>query len=224
MQRRFIIFAVRLIYRLISRIEVTGLENLPLDRPLILTANHIGTLDAPSILTIPQLIEMEKLIVLVAEKYKKLWVYRWAVGQLGFLWIDRFGDDFVTLKEVIRRLQDGGLLIIAPEGTRSPTASLMEGKPGTAYLAAKTGATILPISTTGTEDRALNEGLRRFKRLRIHIRIGKPYKIPPLPRVGRDEFLHQQTEEIMCRIAAILPVEYRGVYANHPRLAVLLSG
>jgi 1-acyl-sn-glycerol-3-phosphate acyltransferase len=66
--------------------------------------------------------------------------------------------------------------------------------------------------------------LRRLQRLDIHIQIGEPFVLPPLPRgAERDPFLEASTDEIMCRIAALLPPQYRGVYADHLRLQELLA-
>jgi 1-acyl-sn-glycerol-3-phosphate acyltransferase len=54
-------------------------------------------------------------------------------------------------------------------------------------------------------------------------RFGKPFRLPPFSRENREEDLRRQTDEVMCRIAALLPPEYRGVYADHPRLHELLA-
>ena len=164
-------------------------------------------------------IDREDVIVMVAEKYQKYAYLRWIVKILGFVFIDRFKPDLKALREVQRRLDNGGFLVVAPEGTRSRTGSLREGKPGTAYLASKFQTTIVPVGFTGTEDRLLKSTLRRLQKLDIQIKIGKPYRIPPLPKRNRDTFLQEQTDEIMCQIAALLPPSHRGVYAEHPRLS-----
>ncbi|MEJ2487880.1 MAG: lysophospholipid acyltransferase family protein [Anaerolineales bacterium] len=223
MTRRFIIGLARFIFWVISRLKFTGLENIPLDRPAILTGNHIGMLDGFLVPTIPRVINHPNLIVIVAEKWQDSVFFSWAVKHLGFTFIDRFNADGATLKKVLRSLKNNGLLVIAPEGTRSKTASLIEGKPGTAYLAARTGATIVPFGATGTEDQVVLPKLKKFKKLDITVTIGEPYTIPELPREGRDEFLKEYTDEIMCQIAALLPPEYRGAYADHPRLQELLQ-
>jgi 1-acyl-sn-glycerol-3-phosphate acyltransferase len=79
------------------------------------------------------------------------------------------------------------------------------------------------MAIVGTEDKEVARRLRRFRRLDITIRVSEPFSLPAMPRQKRDEFLQQSTDEIMCRIAALLPPEYRGVYADHPRLQELLS-
>jgi 1-acyl-sn-glycerol-3-phosphate acyltransferase len=65
--------------------------------------------------------------------------------------------------------------------------------------------------------------LKHFKRLRIQVRIGKPYTLPPLKPHDREAQLQQHTDEIMCQIAALLPEELRGFYTDHPRLKEILN-
>jgi hypothetical protein len=78
---------------------------------------------------------------------------------------------------------------------------------------------VLPVVETGGEDAVVKKRLRRLRRLDIQLRMGEPFTLPPLPARGREAALQQGTDEIMCQIAALLPPEYRGVYAGHPRLA-----
>ncbi|MBN2043496.1 MAG: 1-acyl-sn-glycerol-3-phosphate acyltransferase [Anaerolineales bacterium] len=223
--KRFVTLVLRFLISIIAKTEISGLENIPLDRPVVLCGNHIGILDGPFIPTIPVVRDHPNQIVVVAEKYQESGILGWGADKLGFLFIDRYNPDVKTLKIVLRRLEKNGLLVIAPEGTRSPNASLIEGKSGAAYLAAKTGATIIPFGSTGTEDHFLKTKLKKFKRLQVKINIGKPFTIPELPKAGkeREDFLRTYTDEIMCQIAALLPESYRGIYAHHPRLYEILG-
>jgi 1-acyl-sn-glycerol-3-phosphate acyltransferase len=120
-------------------------------------------------------------------------------------------------------MRAGQVLVIAPEGTRSRTGGLIEGKPGVSYLAAKLGYPIVPTAVTGTPDRVILDHLRRFKRAPVSLTGGPSFRLPPLPVNGREEILKEYTDEIMCRIAVLLPENLRGVYAGHPRLKELLS-
>lgn len=224
MARSFITFLLKIFFGLTTRRKISGLDNIPADEPVIITCNHIGILDGIMIPSIPLLSKHPNLIVVIAEKYQKNPLFNWAISNLGFMFIDRFNPDVKTVRKVIQKLQENGMLIIAPEGTRSPNASLIEAKSGTAYLAAKTGAKIVPAGLTGTEDYNMKNRLKRLRKLDVVVNIGAPYSIPPLPSItSRDEFLKDYTDEIMCRIAALLPASHRGIYANHPRLAVLLD-
>ncbi|MBT7074202.1 MAG: hypothetical protein HN922_04765, partial [Anaerolineae bacterium] len=65
--------------------------------------------------------------------------------------------------------------------------------------------------------------LKRFKRTKVTVTVGKAFTLPPLPRKNKDEALKEYTDEIMCRIGAMLPEKNRGVYAKHPRLKELLT-
>jgi 1-acyl-sn-glycerol-3-phosphate acyltransferase len=117
------------------------------------------------------------------------------------------------------------VLVITPEGTRSKVGHLIEGKPGVSYLAAKLGYPILPVSISGSFDPIFFAQLKRFKRPHIRVKAGKAFRLPALPagHQGRDEALKEDTDEIMCRIAALLPEDLRGFYAGHPRLKELLE-
>lgn len=214
------IFIVTLL-RILTKTEVHGYEQLKgIKGRAIVASNHLGVLDAGYAF---MLVKRTDLIMVVAEKYRKHAIFSWLVKQLNLLWLERFEADFGTLKETLRRLERGGILFIAPEGTRSKSESLIEGKPGVAYLAAKSGAPLIPVGVVGTQDRLVGEKLKKFQRPRVRLFIGKPFTLPPLPKQNRAEFLQEQTDEIMVQIAALLPEEYRGVYSDKPRLKQLLS-
>jgi 1-acyl-sn-glycerol-3-phosphate acyltransferase len=223
MAKRVIIFIVRLGFKIISRIKILNIENLPDKGPILLTSNHIGFLDGILIPAIPKASSHPNLIVIVAEKYEEKPIYKWAVKHLGFMFIDRFNPDIPTVREVVNRLKNNGLMIMAPEGTRSPNGALIEGKQGAVYFASKTKASVVPMSLIGCEEKTIQQRLSKLKKLDITITVGKPFKIPSLPRENRDEFLQKYTDEIMCQIAALLPPSHRGIYSQHPRLKEILS-
>jgi 1-acyl-sn-glycerol-3-phosphate acyltransferase len=136
---------------------------------------------------------------------------------------DSYNADFTVLREVLKRLKNGGVLVLAPEGTRSPTAQLQQAWDGAGYLAAKARVPILPVGLAGSEDVRFFGNLRRLRRTRVAIRVGEPFWLPPIQSKERATTLRQYTDEIMCRIAVLLPLEYRGVYTNYPRLKELLE-
>lgn len=209
-----------LIIRTVADLEVIDVENFPQTGACIAASNHLGRLDA----TLPLVVtDRNDLILFIAEKYRRNPLWRFAARQVDGIFINRFDVDFAAMREAYKRLKAGGYLAIAPEGTRSQSEALSEGKPGAAYLAAKTGTPVVPVAVYGTADRTVMENLKRLRRTKIVARAGRPFTIPPIPRRGRDEFLQQQTDEIMCRIAAMLPPRYHGVYADHPRLHELLA-
>ena len=113
------------------------------------------------------------------------------------------------------------MLGISPEGTRSPSGALIPAKIGVAYLADVAQVPIIPVAITGTHN-----GIKRaftFQRPRFNIRFGCPFSLPPVNRRSRETDLKRNTDEIMCRIAAMLPAELHGAYADYPRINELLE-
>lgn len=209
----------RFVVGCIAEIEVEGRENLPAGNVLA-AANHLGRLDTAALLCV---VDRDDIILAMAEKYRDHFFFR-IIGQaLDAVWLNRFEADFGALREILARMRKGGMLVIAPEGTRSKTEALQPGKMGAAFLAAKSGYPILPVALTGTEDRVVAENLKRFRKSKIKIVAGKPFNVEVPQGKGREEALREATDEMMCRIAALLPESYRGVYAEHPRLKELLE-
>jgi len=208
----------RIVLTLIARIRIIGRIDYE-QGGFIITGNHIGRLEAFLVIL---LAPRDDIILILAEKYKKYAFWRYAAEKVDAIWINRFDADFGALRAVLKRLEKGEVLAVAPEGTRSPTESLLPGRPGAAYLASKSNLPIIPVGIVGTEDRVVKYRLKRLRRLDVVARVGQPYRLPPMPKTGRDEWLQAQTDEVMCQIAALLPPDHRGVYADHPRLRELL--
>jgi 1-acyl-sn-glycerol-3-phosphate acyltransferase len=217
MQKLFSIF-VRIVLRIIARVDLYGYENLP-QGGFILAANHLGRLDSAILY---YALDRKDIIMPVAEKYKNHWFFGPLVLSLGGFFIDRFNADISAIREVLRRMKNGGIFVIAPEGTRSKTEALQKAHSGVAFFAAKTKAPVLPIALTGTEDRQVVENLKHFRRSHITVRAGQPLTIKLDETLEREQALDAATDEIMCQIAVMLPEKYRGVYADHPRLKELL--
>jgi 1-acyl-sn-glycerol-3-phosphate acyltransferase len=77
------------------------------------------------------------------------------------------------------------------------------------------------VGLIGT-DRALHS-LLRLRRPEILVRVGKPFSLPPIDPENRSLSLRRNADEIMCRIAALLPESYWGYYAANPRVAELVA-
>ena len=210
---------VRFFMKIIADIEVHGLEKLP-DGNVIAAANHLGRLDTAALLCI---LDREDLIMPVAEKYKNHPLYGAFGRAVNAVWLNRFEADYSAFRQILERMKQGGILVIAPEGTRSKTEALQEAKMGVAFLASKSGFPVLPVAVAGTEDRVILENLKHFRRSKITVRAAELMSIDIPKGAGREEAMRQATDEIMCQIAARLPEKYRGVYANHPRLKELLK-
>ena len=218
--RNFVRFMIHAVLGLVTYIEVYDADLVPASGSFVLATNHLGVLD----IVMPfYVFRRWDMFIMVAEKWKKQAWVRWLGDNLNFLYIDRFNADLPALRDVITRMKSGQVLVIAPEGTRSRTGGLIEAKPGVSYLAAKLGYPIVPAALAGTSDKTLFDNVRHLRKTHVILRAGRPFMLPPIPAKDRDEALQVYTDEIMCQIAVLLPEEYRGVYAEHPRLKELLG-
>jgi 1-acyl-sn-glycerol-3-phosphate acyltransferase len=206
--------------RLIARVTVYGMENLPpKEVSFVGVANHIGRIDPALVF---YMLHRSDIIMLVAEKYRENTITRILVQLVDGIFVDRYNGDLNALREVFRRVKNGGVVVIAPESTRSPTGTLQQGWDGASYIAVKAGLPILPVGVVGSSDKEVRKRLSHLRRLDVTGRVGPAFTLPPLDNKRRNEQLAEYTEEIMCRIAVELPEELRGVYADHPRLRELL--
>lgn len=216
---RYVIrWLLRRLINLIARVEILGYDNIPQSGAFVIATNHLGMLDATMLF---YALDRWDVFIPTAEKWEEIAFLRWLGKYLNFVFIDRFNPDLKAMRKIITLMEQGNILVIAPEGTRSRVGSMGEGKPGASYLAAKLKRPIIPVGLAGTEDEGVIENLKHLRRTHITLRAGKPFTLPPLPVKDRDAALKQDTDEIMCRIAVLIPPKYRGVYADHPRLKEL---
>ena len=214
-------FMLRVMLRLIARVTVYGMEKVPpKGTSFIAVTNHIGRLD---IALAYYLLNRTDIIMLVAEKYKEHAWSKILAEAVNGIFVDRFNADLNAMREILRRIKKGGVFVIAPEGTRSPSCALIQGWDGASYIAAKSGQPIVPVGVTGSGDEEVVAHIKHLKRLNVVIHVGSVFTLPPLDNKNRDEQLASYTVEIMCRIAAELPESYRGIYTDHPRLHELLA-
>lgn len=218
--RNFLRWLVRSIVRLIARVDISGYEHLPATGAYVIATNHLGILDSAMLFLA---IDRWDVFIPVAEKWEDIWLFRFLAKYFNLIFINRFEPDLKALRKIIDLMEAGNILVIAPEGTRSRVGSMNEGKPGVSYLASKLNRPIVPVGLAGTEDKIILNNLKRFKRSHIVVRAGTAFMLPELPRKERDAALKGFTDEIMCRIATLIPEKNRGVYAEHPRLKELLA-
>ena len=138
------------------------------------------------------------------------------MGYLFDLWgaipIKRGEADTTALRQAFRVLKDGKILAVAPEGTRSGDGRLLQGKPGTALIALKSKAPVLPVGFWGNEQ--FKENLPRLQRTEFRIKVGEPFILHDNGEKVTSDVRRKMTDEIMYQIAALLPEVYRGVYTD----------
>lgn len=218
--KKFLGWLIHFVLKLLVKVEAIGYENLPEKGGFVIAVNHLGFLDAPMAF---YALDDLNIFIPVAEKWEENPILKWLGKHLDAIFVDRFNPDLKAMREMIKRMENGQNLIIAPEGTRARDEKMAQGKPGVAYLASKMQWPIVPVAIAGTEDRLVKSNLKKFKRTPVRLMAGKAFTLPPFPKENRDEKLQEYTDEIMCRIAVMLPEKNRGYYAEHPRLRELLK-
>jgi len=186
--------------------DVVGKENIPHKGALIFTCNHFSVGDPPLLIGIfpRRIVWMAKQELFDLPLLGKLY------NMGGFIPVRRFEGDLRAIRRSQDALRRGHVLGMFPEGTRSG-GRLGRAEPGTALIALRTGALVLPVAIWGTEHVRLPRDL--FRRTKAHARFGEPYRLPNPSRITR-EAVAAGTDEIMRRIAELLPPEYRGEYAD----------
>jgi 1-acyl-sn-glycerol-3-phosphate acyltransferase len=209
---------VHFLLRTITRTEYLNADCLPAEGPVIIATNHLSLVDTPVLFDNPR---RPDITALVTTKYMKYPFVKWFINSGEGIWIDRDTADFGAFRKAIEALKRGWAVGISPEGTRSHDGQLQEGKPGAVLLALRSNVPIVPVGLSGTE-RAVDD----FKHLRIpHLvaHFGPAFTLPQLTHDEREGELKRYTDEIMCRIAALLPEQYRGFYRYFPRVKELLA-
>ena len=211
-------FLLALLSRL-TRLRVEGVHHIPREGCCLLVFNQMSVVDTPLLSVI---VPRADVTGLVARDYRRNPFYRAMVECGGGLWIRRRSGDRAALRAALSALARGWVVGISPEGRRSPHGALVEGRPGPAFLARRSHAPIVPVAFANTENFA--SSLRRLRRPTITVRVGAPFRLPPHDGPRTKETLREDTDRIMCRIAALLPGRYHGAYAAHPFLSSLSEG
>jgi len=191
------------------RIDKSDLHKVPSKGPLILYSNHTGSVEVPIIFT--ELLPRPITGIAKIETWDG-WFLHWVFNLWNIIPIRRGEADMVAMRESLNALEQGYILGIAPEGTRNKTGSMIKAQPGIVTLALHGDATLLPMANWGGEN--FLENLKRLKRTDFFMRVGKPFKINTRSQRVNGELRQQITDEMMYKVAALLPEKYRGVYSD----------
>jgi 1-acyl-sn-glycerol-3-phosphate acyltransferase len=200
---------IRLGTRLLCRIDRQDFNKIPRQGPLILVMNHIGSLEVP---LIGAQLHPRHLVGLAKQETWNNWFMGWLFTQWEAIPVRRGEADMEAIRTSLSVLKRGGILGVAPEGTRSKHGRLLRGQPGIALLALKSDAPILPMAHWGVEK--FSKNVKGLKRTDFHFRIGKPFYLDPGEEKVDGVLRRELADAIMYQIAALLPEEYRGEYAT----------
>lgn len=205
----FGVIAFKNLTRLICRVDDSQLEMVPIRGPLILIVNHVHIMELPVIYTHLQPRPLTSLVA--AKRWKRIWT-RVIVEQVGAVPLHRGTADVGAMRRGIDALREGKIILMSPEGTRSGDGRLQRGKPGIVLLALHGNAPIVPMVHYGSEDYLRN--LSRLRRSDFHLVVGESFRLRSQAENVNRQMRRQMTDEIMYRMASILPPEYRGVYSD----------
>lgn len=206
---------------------IRGAENIPAEGPAILASNHNAVWDS---IFLPAMIDRELVFMGKADYFSgtgtRGWVTKNFMKAVGTIPVDRAGGKAAegALHAGLRRLSQGELFGIYPEGTRSPDGRLYRGKTGVARLALESGAVVIPVAMIGMHA-AQPIGKRVPERTNIGIVVGEPLDFSRYRKLVRDRYvLRAITDEIMYNIMLLSGQEYVDLYAADVKARMAATG
>jgi len=188
---------------------ITGQAHLkPRGQAMILAVNHLNWTDT-CVLGASLPLSLQPTWMAKAELFAHP-VAAWWLRAIQVIPVSRGRHGLGALAAAEEALKSGAALIIFVEGHRSDTGGLQEGQGGALRLAARSGVPIVPIALWGTEAGLGGICLRRP----IHVSIGEPYAISTETSKISQQRMTELTDELMLRLAALLPERYWGVYRD----------
>jgi 1-acyl-sn-glycerol-3-phosphate acyltransferase len=210
--QKLILAICRPLFHILFSWKVEGGENIPLTGPIILATNHVNLFDPFFLIfSFPRWIYFMAKEELFRSPFLRPWL-RWA-GSLPIRRGGKIRDKQKMLKSARDALEKGFILGMFPEGGRSRDGKLRKGKPGSAVIASKTNVPLLPVGIAGTDKIKGISWL--WKRPRIVVKIGQPFKLPPTNGQMSKSQMQLLTAQLMKEIAVLLPPEYQGAYEEH---------
>ncbi|MEO6797601.1 MAG: lysophospholipid acyltransferase family protein [Candidatus Dormibacter sp.] len=191
-----------------SKFHLRGRDHVPPAGSVLIVSNHVGAVD-------PALIggwaPRPVWFMAKAELFEGRWA--WLMRAYHAFPVIRHSADRSALRRAFDVLKQGKALVLFPEGHRSEHATLLRAEPGAGFIARRSGAAVLPLAITGTQN-VLPRHSRLPKRADVSMVFGAPFALPERNRDG-SPMDHQQTADfLMGKIAQLLPFEYQGAYAT----------
>ncbi len=198
---------LKMLLMLLTRCRVEGKENVPDKGALLVVANHVNLVDPPILgITLGR-----KMIFMAKKELFHSRMIGYFIRSLGAFPVHRGQLDRKAMQHAQQVLTDGLALLMFPEGMRSRSGRLRPAFSGSALIALRSGALILPVGIIGTEK---IKGIAwLLRRPQITVNIGHPFYLPPVSSELTKGKLAELTSSIMRHIAELLPKEYRGIYA-----------
>jgi len=188
---RVVALLIRTLAAVLFRPSVRGRENIPLEGPVLVAPIHRSNLDFAFTL----FISPRKVFFMAKDSLFKVPLLGPALVQLGAFPVTRGSADREALRSAQEVLEAGHALIMFPEGTRKYGPHVEPLHDGAMFIAARTGAAVVPVGIAGT-DRALPDGAKWPRPVKVHVVVAAP--IAPLVAEGRPSrsAITSKTEEL----------------------------
>lgn len=200
---------IKVFLRIACKLDIKELQKVPESGPMIILANHISTMEAPILYLF---MRPRRTIALGKAELWESAATRTLMNWWECIPVRRGEIDMKSIKECFSVLDKGDFLCIAPEGTRSSKGTLNRGQAGTSFIAIKKQVPMLPVVHIGLEN--FSKNIKRLKRTPVKIRVGKPFTLILEKNRYNSEERQEITDEIMRRMAVLLPVKNQGYYAD----------
>jgi 1-acyl-sn-glycerol-3-phosphate acyltransferase len=202
--------SIGLLFRTLVTIDDRDLHKLPQQGPAILISNHTSNIEGPLFYV---RLRPRPTIAMAKTELWKFFVTRMIMEAWEAIPLRRGRLDRSALAKCARVLSDGKFLCIAPEGKRSKDGKLLRGQPGAPWFALDKGIPIYPMVQWGCRD--ILSSLMHLRRPKVVIKVGRPFYVrtPDGHKAHGDE-LQAMADEMMYQVAEVLPLEYRGYYAD----------
>jgi 1-acyl-sn-glycerol-3-phosphate acyltransferase len=202
--QRLLVTLARLLTSPLFRVHDEALARIPMHGPLIIVMNHVNFFEIPIIYSHLQPRPVRGLAL--STRWENP-ILGWGLDTSGAIPLERGGSNVESFHRALNVLKSGEMVLIMPEGTRSGDGRLQRGFPGVVLLAQKSKAPLMIVVSHGGEQ--YRQNLRRFRRTDFYLTVGESFTLSEYSeKSSRKELVNQ----IMFRMAALLPQEYRGVY------------
>ncbi len=199
------------LFHILARVTIEGKENVPPKGPYLVAINHIALYEPPFVVAFwPVPLEALGAVEIWGKPFQNV-----LVRLYGGIKVHRGKFDRNVVEQMLAAFRSGYPLLIAPEGGRSHNLGLRKAQPGIAYAAEKVRVPIVPVGITGSTDDFFNQALHG-KKPPLKMKIGEPFYLPTVEGKGvdRHQALQENADQVMIKIAALLPPEYYGVYTD----------
>lgn len=207
-------FVLLSLCRVVLRMRVEGISNVPKSGGLLVLSNHLHNAD-PVLICIAS---PRPVHFMAKQELMKIPVIGRVIRFAGAFAVDRGRADRAAIRRAIATLDQGIAVGVFPEGTRSRSQQIEKVLAGAGLIALKGESPIVPLAITGSErlpfngSKSVSRNVSRARR-GVTIRFGEPFTLPATVN-GKRTTPDMAIDLIMRKIAEMLPESYRGIYSS----------